>query len=266
MSHSYKTAEGTVFIHNPDMSGDVDIVVHLGQETATVRIPGSALVEFMRERDGGERDQAKELRYAQEEAAAAAARAKGAPARPGWLSERVKVIGTDFEGMVIALIDPAEGEAPCVKVIRTAHGRTLPSTSERFVRSSMEYLPERLTTKSSMRAQALQAVIAPEHGLELVDTRTILGTDGKVQRRSVDPVDGLFEPEPTLNPQPPPVRHGVEVDERTAPHRGATACEMCCGTGRVCELGHPRYDKPCTACDAGRDLVPPPPPDTETPR
>ncbi len=65
MSHTYTTKDGTTFIYNPDLSGGVEVIRHrehlpAGRRHAfnTFDIPGSALVEFMRERDGGELDHA----------------------------------------------------------------------------------------------------------------------------------------------------------------------------------------------------------------
>lgn len=98
MSHTYTTEDGTTFIHNPDMSGIVDVVVELDPHVTRLSMPGSALVEFMRERDGGERDQAREMQEAQE----AAAKAAAAPKPSAWLGKRVRVRGTDVEGTVTA--------------------------------------------------------------------------------------------------------------------------------------------------------------------
>ncbi len=53
MSHRYIADDGTIFLHNPDMSGDVEVVIDHEGSPLTVRlsIPGETLLEFMTRRD-----------------------------------------------------------------------------------------------------------------------------------------------------------------------------------------------------------------------
>ena len=59
--HHFKSSDGTMFNYSPDLSGDVEVLREDGELAAgfrrgrdTFEIPGSALVEFMRERDKDE--------------------------------------------------------------------------------------------------------------------------------------------------------------------------------------------------------------------
>lgn len=53
MSHRYIADDGTIFLHNPDMSGKVEVVIDHEGSPLTLRlgIPGETLLEFMTRRD-----------------------------------------------------------------------------------------------------------------------------------------------------------------------------------------------------------------------
>lgn len=163
MSHTYTAKGGTVFHYSPDLSGAVMVTTKFGTGPGATEIrrafSGPALQEFMRERDGGERDRAlaaDEAEEAEEEASEPARE----PAHDSWLGRRVRVTGTDFEGVVTAHID-FPGEPDYVRVIRPAEGRVIPSSEERFIRGAHQYLPEAsILGPGPLDVPAMQAVIA----------------------------------------------------------------------------------------------------------
>lgn len=84
-----------------------------------------------------------------------------------WLKKRVRIVGTDYEGLVVATI-LLPGQPPSLKVVRPAKGRRMPTGP--LILSATEYLLEGEVLFPSNHhpgsIATLQALVVYEAGIE----------------------------------------------------------------------------------------------------